>query len=78
MQLPALTKRRSQNSIVRSDTAANNHRDTKISIISVDLISPNRFQPRKSFDSVSLLRLCRLHKEIRNSSAHNRANHKSG
>lgn len=57
MQLPALTKRRSQNSIVRSDTAANNHRDTKISIISVDLISPNRFQPRKSFDSVSLLRL---------------------
>ena len=57
MQLPILTKKRGSDFSVSTEHAGDKYRDAKISFISVDLIFPNRFQPRKAFDSVSLLRL---------------------
>ncbi|NLW74512.1 MAG: ParB/RepB/Spo0J family partition protein [Clostridiales bacterium] len=57
MQLPILTKRRGADASVVTNTPSYEYRDAKINMISVDLISPNRYQPRRNFDSVSLLRL---------------------
>ncbi|MGI6167343.1 MAG: ParB/RepB/Spo0J family partition protein [Eubacteriales bacterium] len=55
--MPILSKKRGAETSVVPDMPSNKYQDSKISFISVDLISPNRYQPRKNFDSVSLLRL---------------------